>query len=100
MVRLEHDRNAVIVGGADDLRQEHVLVSEPTFVSGALPQTALRVTAKVRYRSPETPCVVAPWSDGRLRVTFDEPQRAVTPGQAIVFYDGDEVLGGGVIATE
>ena len=77
-----------------------MIVSEPTFVSGSLPRAELRVTAKVRYRSPETPCLVAPWNDGRLRVTFDEPQRAVTPGQAIVFYDHDEVLGGGVIATE
>ena len=50
-----------------------------------------------RYRQTAAPCTVTPRPDGRLDVTFDDPQRAVTPGQSVVLYDGDECLGGAVI---
>jgi tRNA-specific 2-thiouridylase len=56
-----------------------------------------RALARVRYRAAEVPCSVVATSDG-LEVTFDEPQRAITPGQALVLYEGDVVLGGGTIA--
>jgi tRNA-specific 2-thiouridylase len=56
----------------------------------------LRADVKVRYRTPAAPALVTP-IEGGVRVHFDEPQRAITPGQAAVFYDGDEVLGGTVI---
>jgi tRNA-specific 2-thiouridylase len=52
---------------------------------------------KIRYRTPASPATVTPSEDGRARVMFDELQRAITPGQAAVFYDGDEVIGGGAI---
>jgi len=61
------------------------------------PESGERLTVKVRYRSASAPCVLD-WADGRGEVRFDEPQRAVAPGQAAVFYRGDEVLGGGVLA--
>lgn len=57
----------------------------------------LRLRAKVRYRMPEQPCTVEQPDAGTLRVTFDQPQRAITPGQSVVLYDGDYVVGGGVI---
>ena len=57
----------------------------------------VRAVAKVRYRQPDQPCVAAPLPDGRVRLEFDAPQRAITPGQATVLYLGDEVLGGGTI---
>ena len=59
----------------------------------------LRVTAKTRYRQKDVPAVIEPLADGKIKVTFDEPQRAITPGQAVVFYDGDYVVGGGIIAA-
>lgn len=55
----------------------------------------LRVTAKTRYTQREAAAVVEPLADGRVRVVFDEPQRAVTAGQAVVLYDGETVVGGG-----
>ena len=58
----------------------------------------VRVTAKPRYRAADVPAVIEPLGEGRIRVTFDEPQRALTPGQAVVFYQGEVVVGGGTIA--
>ena len=57
----------------------------------------LRVTAKTRYSQRESAAVLEPMPGGQIRLTFDEPQRAITPGQAVVFYDGDVVVGGGII---
>ncbi|MBA6419906.1 tRNA 2-thiouridine(34) synthase MnmA [Pseudomonas neustonica] len=59
---------------------------------------SIRVTAKVRYRQPDQNCLLEPTADG-YRIVFDEPQRAVTPGQSVVLYQGDVCLGGGVIET-
>jgi len=71
-------------------------VIAPSFVSGAPPGGRFRATARVRYHHPGAPCAVRAMKD-RLEVAFDTPQRSVTPGQALVLYDGDEVLGGGWI---
>lgn len=61
-------------------------------------EDTLHCTCKTRYRSKETPCTVEPLGDGRVHVRFERPERAVTPGQSVVLYDGDMVLGGGIIA--
>ena len=53
--------------------------------------------AKIRYGKKEGAACVSPLAEGRVRVDFAEPQRAVTPGQSVVFYDGDTVVGGGII---
>ena len=58
----------------------------------------MRVKAKVRYRQVETPAIVTQPDEDTLKLVFDEPQRAVTKGQAVVIYDGDTVVGGGTIA--
>ena len=57
----------------------------------------VRLTAKIRYAHKAAPCIAKQLPDGRLYVYFDEPQRAITPGQAVVLYDGDFVAGGGII---
>lgn len=59
----------------------------------------LRVKAKIRYRQTEQPATVYPGESGQARIVFDTPQRAVTPGQAVVLYDADAVVGGGRIRT-
>ena len=71
--------------------------SKLDWVSGQAPQTPYRCFAKTRYRQPDQACVITQISNGRCEVEFDEPQRAVTPGQSVVFYQGDECLGGGII---
>ena len=59
---------------------------------------SLRVQAKIRHRHEPAPATIEPLPNGECLVTFDDPQRAITPGQAVVFYDGDLVVGGGWIA--
>ena len=68
------------------------------WVTGNAPETSFRCTAKTRYRQPDQACLVSVEGDG-LRVSFDQPQRAVTPGQSVVFYIDDVCLGGGVIES-
>ena len=62
-----------------------------------MPDAPLHVTARIRYRQPEQPCTVTATGPDTVHVSFAAPQRAITRGQAVVFYDGDTVLGGGTI---
>lgn len=66
-------------------------------LAGPVPQEGLELAAKIRYRQKEQPCRIYPIGDQRVLVQFHEPQRAISPGQAVVFYDGDTVFGGGTI---
>lgn len=72
---------------------------EPSWVAGSPPAGAFSVTARARYRSADVPCHVTIADDGAARVRFPSPQRALTPGQSVVFYDGEICLGGGAIGT-
>lgn len=67
------------------------------WISGTAPTEPVAVTAKTRYSQTEAEAEVTPLPEGRMRVVFRQPQRAITSGQAVVLYDGDTVLGGGVI---
>ena len=66
-------------------------------ISGKLFTQSRELQAKIRYRSEPVKVSVVPFEARQVRVLFDKPQRAVTPGQSIVFYDDDEVIGGGII---
>ncbi|MCQ2428324.1 MAG: tRNA 2-thiouridine(34) synthase MnmA, partial [Clostridia bacterium] len=80
-----------------DLMSRELTASDFNWISGTAPDKPFRASAKVRYRHREQPATVEPLPDGRVRIVFDEPQRAITPGQSAVLYDGDTVLGGGII---
>lgn len=86
-----------VVSGYDNekLYSTHLIASDVNFI-GDVPDT-FTCTAKFRYRQEDSGVSVETLPDGRLKVTFDEPNRAITPGQAVVFYDGDVVLGGATI---
>ena len=92
--------NEVVLGRNADLFSTELDASGCNWISGDVPQQPLRVTARIRYRQPEQPCTVYPAGEAGVRLVFDEPLRAITPGQSAVLYDGDTVLGGGIIARE
>ena len=71
--------------------------SSPVRISTGSPGKRRPASAKIRYRQTEQPCEVTVEENGSVQVLFDHPQRAITPGQAVVLYDGDTVLGGGTI---
>ena len=96
---LEKDQvhNAIVLGDDSALYASSLLASHVNWISGQIPAAPVRCAAKTRYSQVETPCTAYPLPDSGLRVVFDLPQRAITAGQAVVLYDGDEVLGGGTI---
>lgn len=89
--------NTVTLGSNDELYSKRLTAGEFNWIAGAPPAGPVRCRAKIRYRQAEQPATATPLSGGRAAVEFDEPQRAITPGQAVVLYLADEVLGGGVI---
>lgn len=90
--------NTVTLGTSEKLFSKELIADEFNWISGDPPAQPVRCTAKVRYRHKEQPAVAEALSDGRVKITFDEPQRAITKGQSAVIYDGDTVLGGGIIS--
>ena len=89
-------RNQVILGRESDLYTKRVFVKNPSFIPFDELKESIRVTAKLRYSQNDSVCTVHPDENG-IVLEFDEPQRAVTPGQSAVLYDGDVVIGGGCI---
>ncbi len=96
VARVDAAARTVTVGGADDLLVRDVRVGDVRYVSGERPPSPVRVRAKIRYNAGAASAELTP-GDGEATLRFDEPQRAITPGQAAVFYVGDRVLGGGYI---
>ena len=97
VVRLEPETRRVVVGPESALYAPGLAAEGVNWVRGAPPEGPVAATVKIRYKAAESPAIVEPTERG-ANVWFSEPQRAVTPGQAAVFYAGDELLGGGFIA--
>ncbi|MBM3880759.1 MAG: tRNA 2-thiouridine(34) synthase MnmA [Verrucomicrobia bacterium] len=94
---LEPERNRVVVGDGSALYRRDLVVERCNWIPFETPPPRLEVLAKIRYNHPGTNATVTPLAEGRARVELHEPQRAVTPGQACVFYQNDLVMGGGWI---
>jgi len=99
VLALDPERNALIVGPAEELGEETCAVARMHYISGQEPPGTFTAIAKIRYRHREVPVTATPLPEGRLHVRFARPQRDVTPGQYLVLYDGEVVLGGGVICA-
>ncbi|MXY47977.1 MAG: tRNA 2-thiouridine(34) synthase MnmA [Gemmatimonadetes bacterium] len=91
------DTNTIVVGEDEDLLSDRLIADGVNWHSTDAPAGEVRGQAKIRYRQEATPAVITPCGSDVARVDFEHPQRAVTPGQSVVFYDGETVLGGGII---
>ncbi len=97
VVSIDFKDSSVIVGEEEDLYSDSLIATNLNWSIDKNKIYNLNIKAKVRYRSPETPVSIKFVDDNRVQVIFKTPQRALTPGQAIVFYLGDKVIGGGWI---
>ena len=101
VTHIDASTRRVTVGGAAELYVGNADVDSVSWISGEVPAAPVRARVQIRHRHPGVPATVVPGDGARASVTFDEPVRAVTPGQAAVFYaleEPDVVLGGGWIA--
>ena len=98
VLQIDTMANSLIVGTAAELGHSRLIAQEPSFVSGQFPQEPLQVTARIRSRARQVPATVSPRDATSLWVDFDQPLRDITPGQAVVFYRDQVVLGGGTIS--
>jgi tRNA-uridine 2-sulfurtransferase len=98
VVRVDAKNNRVVVGSSDDLLRREMTVERVNWIAIEELTEPIRVEVKIRSRAEEAQATISKRENGSMIVTFDEAQRAITPGQAAVFYDGDVVVGGGWIA--
>jgi len=96
VLRIEPASNRIVLGHEEELYSRRLTAQKLNWISGQSPQEPITATARIRYKSKEAEAVLS-FRDDSVDVHFTQPQKAVTPGQAIVFYNLDEVLGGGII---
>jgi len=100
VVRIEPDTNRVVLGRLTDLQTRRMMVSNLNLISVDSLNHSMKVTAKIRYRSPYVPATIESARENTVCVTFEHAVKGVCPGQAAVFYDGDVVVGGGTIESD
>jgi tRNA-specific 2-thiouridylase len=98
VVKIDVPRNQLVVGKRSELYRKSFVATGVNWLAIAPPDGAVRANVRIRSRAGEAPATISPTETARVRVEFDEPQAAITPGQAAVFYDVDVVIGGGWIA--
>jgi tRNA-specific 2-thiouridylase len=89
--------NRVTLGPESDIFSDRLIARDVNWVSGNIPQAPFPASAKIRYNAADCPALISPLPDSRMEVRFLEKQRAITPGQSVVLYEGNSVLGGGII---
>ena len=97
VIKINPKKNELLVGGRGDVFGAELTASDLNWVSVKKIGKKIKVKAKIRYNSPPSDAEILPLSKDTIKVTFKKPQFAITPGQSIVFYDGDVVVGGGII---
>ncbi|MCQ9208566.1 MAG: tRNA 2-thiouridine(34) synthase MnmA [Omnitrophica bacterium] len=97
VISINRKDNTIMVGRKEDVYSDELIAADLNFISMDRLEAPMQVEAKVRYLHPQSPATIFPQDRGRVRVKFDQPQWAITPGQAVVFYQGDRVIGGATI---
>ena len=100
VLRINAEKNTVMLGTADDLKTEYMLVEDALLIDTDEVLQCEDLTVRIRYRSKPIPCQVLPLEEGRMLVRFLGEASAIAPGQSAVFYDGQRVLGGAFIASQ
>jgi tRNA-specific 2-thiouridylase len=99
VIRIEPESRRVLLGPERDLYRRALIAGGVNWISGHAPAPGTRVEARIRHRHTPAPASIEPLENDGLAVRFDEPQRAIAPGQAVVLYQGERVLGGGWIRS-
>ena len=99
VLSIRSDANTIVVGPEEKLYEKTLQASRLNFISLARITKPLKIKARIRYKHREAKALVTPLNVDKIRVEFEKPQRAITPGQSVVLYDGDTVVGGGIIDT-
>lgn len=97
VVDIRPDKNQVVLGDNEDVFNYKLIASDANFIPFAKLEAPVKVKAKIRYSAKPADAIIYPLEDDMVKVEFENPQRAITPGQAIVFYDNDILVGGGTI---
>lgn len=97
VVKINAEDNTVVLGNENELLNNTLIAKDVNFISIDKLENPMKCKARTRYKQAEQPCTISQNTNGTVTVLFDSPQRAFTPGQAVVFYDGDIVIGGGTI---
>ncbi|MDI6756079.1 MAG: tRNA 2-thiouridine(34) synthase MnmA [Thermodesulfobacteriota bacterium] len=97
VLALDTGKNRVVAGKKEELLANGLIAARVNWISFARPEGKMEASVQIRYRHPGAPALIVPLGEGKVKVDFIIPQKSVTPGQAVVFYRGDEVLGGGWI---
>lgn len=97
VLSIDINNNRLVLGEKGREFYKELIAEDVNFLSGKIPKEEFRTTARIRYKSNPAKCSVYPITDTEFKVVFDDAQRAVTPGQSVVFYDGDTLVGGGIV---
>lgn len=97
VIKLDINENKLVVGPEEAIFRSAFTISQANWFIDIRPGVKMRCAAKIRYRHEAAPCAIQIQKDDRARIVFDQPQRAITPGQSAVFYDNEIMIGGGVI---
>lgn len=100
VLKINPQKNTVMLGDAEELKTSHMLVEEDRFVDEAEAMNSPQLSVRIRYRSKPIPCTLRRLDDGRLLVTFQSEASAIAPGQSAVFYIGNRLVGGSFIASQ
>ncbi|MBN1384766.1 MAG: tRNA 2-thiouridine(34) synthase MnmA [Elusimicrobia bacterium] len=98
VVAIDSGKNKIVIGEKDEVFSDSLIAEDINWIDPIRAGIGVRVKAKIRYQHSEADAVVSHLNNNRVKVRFAKPQRAITPGQAVVFYKGDKVIGGGWIA--
>lgn len=99
VVSIDKRKNTIVVGGKDDVHQKELIANQVNWIGIPAPTKPFRSKVKIRYGHQEFPATVTPLVNNKIKVIFDQPQKAITPGQAVVFYQRELVLGSGFIKS-